>query len=173
VGKIQAQLKAEVADLMAKAEAAAATEVPDGMSIPEELPRREERLRKIKEARARIEARARERHAREMEEHRAKMAAREAKIAATGKKLGGKPPAPPVEEPDPKDQFNLRDDESRIMPVAGYSFDQCLQRASGGGRYAGARDRRGFRSQTTSNRSNRCGEDRDVARAVGRGENGG
>src|ERR1700759_2195243 len=41
-GKIEAQLKAEVADLMAKAEAADGAEVPDGLSIPEELARREE-----------------------------------------------------------------------------------------------------------------------------------
>jgi transposase len=96
-GKIEAQLKDEVADLMAKAEAADTADIPDGMSIPEELARREERLRKIKEARATIEARAQQRHAREMAEHDAKMAAREAKIAATGKKPGGKPPTPPVE----------------------------------------------------------------------------
>ena len=43
-GKIEAQLKAEVADLMAKADAADATEIPDGMSILDELARREERL---------------------------------------------------------------------------------------------------------------------------------
>src|SRR6202043_3872514 len=72
-GKIEAQLKAEVADLMAKAEVADQADVPDGMSIPEELARREQRLRKIKEARATIEARAKERHAREMAEHEAKM----------------------------------------------------------------------------------------------------
>src|SRR6202043_1552475 len=40
-GKIEAQLTAEVADLMAKAEATDATEIPDGMSIPDELTRRE------------------------------------------------------------------------------------------------------------------------------------
>ena len=40
-GKIEAQLQAEVADLMAKAEAADQADVPDGMSIPEELARRE------------------------------------------------------------------------------------------------------------------------------------
>ncbi len=124
-GKIEAQLKAEVADLMAKAEAADAADVPDGMSIPDELARREERLRKIAEARATIEARARERHAREKAEHEAKMAAREAKTAATGKKPGGKPPAPPIEGPLPTDQVNLTDEESRIMPVAGGGFDQC------------------------------------------------
>ncbi len=75
--------------------------------------------------RATIEARAKERHAREKAEHEAKMAAREAKIAATGKKPGGKPPAPPVEGPLPTDQVNLRDEQSRIMPVAGGGFDQC------------------------------------------------
>jgi transposase len=123
--KIEAQLKAEVADLMAKAEAADTADVPDGMSIPDELGRREERLRKIAEAKAKIEARAKERHAREMAEHEAKMAARAAKTAATGKKPGGKPPAPPVEGPRPTDQVNLTDEESRIMPVAGGGFDQC------------------------------------------------
>jgi transposase len=55
--KIKAQLKAEVAELLAKAEAADQADVPDGMSIPEELARREERLKKIAEAKARIEAR--------------------------------------------------------------------------------------------------------------------
>jgi transposase len=123
-GKIEAQLQAEVADLLAKAEAADAADLPDGMSIPDELARREERLRKIKAARATIEARAKERHASEMAEHEAKMAAREAKIAATGKKPGGKPPAPPVEGPLPKDQVNLTDEESRIMPAAGGGFEQ-------------------------------------------------
>jgi transposase len=124
-GKVEAQLKAEVADLMAKAEAADVADVPDGMSIPDELALREERLRKMAEARATIEARAKERYAREKAEHEAKMAAREAKIAATGKKPGGKPPAPPVEGPRPSDQVNLTDEESRIMPVAGGGFDQC------------------------------------------------
>ena len=124
-GKIEAQLKGEVADLMAKAEAADAADLPDGMSIPDELARREERLRKIAEARAKIEARARERHAREMAEHEAKMAARAAKTAATGKKPGGRPPQPPTEGPLPSDQVNLTDENSRIMPVAGGGFDQC------------------------------------------------
>jgi transposase len=124
-GKIEAQLKAEVADLMAKAEAADTADVPDGMSIPDELGRREERLRKLAEAKAKIEARAKERHTREKAEHEAKMAARAAKTAATGKKPRGKPPAPPTEGPLPSDQVNLTDEDSRIMPVAGGGFDQC------------------------------------------------
>jgi primosomal protein N'' len=57
-GKIEAQLKAEVAELMAKAEAADQADVPDGMSVPQELARREDRLQKLAEARAKIEARA-------------------------------------------------------------------------------------------------------------------
>ena len=84
-GKIEAQLKAEVADLLAKAEAADQADVPDGMSIPEELARREERLEKLAAARAKIEARAKERFAREQAEHEAKIEAREAKIEAAAK----------------------------------------------------------------------------------------
>jgi len=122
--KIEAQLQAEVGELMAKAEAADLADLPDGMSIPDELARREDRLRKIAEAKAKIEARAKERHAREMAEHEAKMAARAAKTAATGKKPTGKPPAPPTEGPLPTDQVNLTDEESRIMPAAGGGFEQ-------------------------------------------------
>ncbi|MDQ2764578.1 MAG: IS1182 family transposase [Pseudomonadota bacterium] len=124
-GKIEAQLKAEVADLMAKAAAADQADVPDGMSIPEELARREQRLAAIAKAKATIETRARERHAREKAEHDAKMAQRAAKTAATGKKPGGRVPQPPVEGPLSTDQVNLTDEASRIMPVAGGGFEQC------------------------------------------------
>ena len=123
--KIEAQLKAEVADLLGKAEAADQAEVPDGMQVPEELARREKRLAGIARAKAVIEARAKERHARERAEYEAKVAAREAKQAQTGKKPRGREPLPPVEGPLPTDQVNLTDEESRIMPVAGGGFDQC------------------------------------------------
>ena len=124
-GKIEAQLKAEVADLMARAEAADRADAPDGMSIPDELARREERLARIAQARATIEARAKERHAREQKEHDAKMAQRAAKTAATGKKPGGPVPKPPAEGPAPGDQINLTDPDSRIMQTPGGGFDQC------------------------------------------------
>jgi len=124
-GKIETQLKAEVAELMAKAEAADKADLPDGLSIPDELARREERLKKLAEARAKIEARAKERYERELAEYRAKLAAREAKQKASGRKPGGKPPEPPVEGPRPTDQINLTDEESRIMPVSGGGFEQC------------------------------------------------
>jgi hypothetical protein len=107
-GKIEAQLKAEMADLLGNAEAADQADVPDGMSIPEELARRERRLAEIARAKAVIEARAKERHAREQAKYDAKIAAREAKTAATGKKSGGRVPQPAVEGPLPTDQVNLR-----------------------------------------------------------------
>src|ERR1700749_2480019 len=124
-GKIEAQLKAEVAELLARAEAADQADVADGMCIPEELARREERLAKLAEARAKLDARAKERFEREMTEHLAKLAARDEKAAANGKKPGGSPPAPPLEGPQAKDQINLTDEDSRIMPVAGGGFEQC------------------------------------------------
>lgn len=124
-GKIETQLKAEVADLLAKAEAADQADIPDGMSVPEELARRNVRLEKLAAARATIEARAKERFEREQAEYQAKLVARAAKTEATGKKPGGKPPQPPVEGPLPTDQVNLTDEESRIMPVSGGGFDQC------------------------------------------------
>jgi transposase len=124
-GRIEAQLKAEVVELLAKAEAADRSDLPDGLSIPDELARREERLAKLAEARSKIEARARERFERERAEYEAKLAARDAKAAATGRKPRGKPPQPPTEGPLPADQINLTDEQSRIMPVAGGGFEQC------------------------------------------------
>jgi len=123
--KIEAQLKAEVAELMALAEAADTADVPDGMSVPEELARRAERLQRIAEAKAKIEARAKERVERERGEYEAKLGAREEKARSTGRKPGGRPPQPPTAGPGPTDQVNLTDADSRIMPVAGGGFDQA------------------------------------------------
>ena len=123
--KIEGQLKAEVAELLARAEAADQADAPDGMSIPEELAHREARLAKLAEVRAKLEARAQERYEQEAAEHRAKLAAREAKAESSGKKPGGRPPQPPDAGARPTDQINLTDEESRIMPVAGGGFDQC------------------------------------------------
>ena len=123
--KLEAQLRAEVAELMALAETADQAEVPDGMSVPEELARREDRLARIAEAKARIEARAKERFEREQAEHEAKLKAREETAKKTGRKSGGQPPQPPSAQPDAKDQVNLTDEDSRIMPVAGGGFEQA------------------------------------------------
>ena len=94
------------------------------MCIPDELARREERLKKLAEARAKIEACAKEHFEQEKIGYEAKLAARKAKEKATGKKPGGRPPEPPAERPSPTDQINLTDEESRIMPVSGGGFEQ-------------------------------------------------
>ncbi|MBK5966298.1 IS5/IS1182 family transposase [Thiocystis minor] len=122
---LEAQLKAEVQERLALAEAADGANLPDGMHLPEELKRREDRLAAIAAAKVKIEARAAERDAREQAEYEAKLAARAAKVAANGRKPGGKAPQPPTPGPRPTDQINLTDEESRIMPVAGGGFEQC------------------------------------------------
>ena len=123
--KIEDQLKAEVAELLALAAAADRADVPDGMSIPEELARREERLRRLADAKAKIEARAKERLAHEQAAYTAKVTAREERARTTGKKPGGRPPLPPAAGPGPTDQINLTDEDSRIMPVPGGGFEQA------------------------------------------------
>ena len=123
--QIEAQLTAEVAQLMALAEAADRADVPDGMSVPEELARREDRLARIAEAKATIAARAQERFAREQAAHEAKIKAREDKAENTGRRPGGRPPQPPSAAPGPKDQVNLTDADSRIMPAPGGGFAQA------------------------------------------------
>ena len=123
--KIEAKLKAEVQEMLKLAEAADRSAVPEGVSLPEEIKRREDRLAAITAAKAKIEARAQERFEREQVEYQAKLAKRQAREAKSGKKPGGKPPTPPLAGPRPDDQINLTDEESRIMKVAGGGFEQC------------------------------------------------
>jgi len=122
--KIEAHLKAEVQELLALADAADQSSIPDGVSLPDEIKRREDRLAAIATAKAKIEGRAQVRYEQEQAEHEAKLAARAKKEAETGKKLGGKVPKPPEAGPRADDQINLTDEESRIMKVAGGGFDQ-------------------------------------------------
>jgi transposase len=123
--RLEAQLKAEVQEMLALAEAADQSTVPDGVSLPEEIKRREDRLAAIARAKAVIEARAKARDELEQAEYQARLAKREAKQKATGKKPGGKPPKPPQAGPRAGDQVNLTDEDSRIMKVPGGGFDQC------------------------------------------------
>jgi transposase len=120
-GKIEKQLKKEVQQLLQLAERADASDVPDGMSIPEELERREARLEAIAEAKAKIRARVQER---EDAEYQEKIAAREEQERRTGQKPRGRPPEPPSGGVGAKEQINLTDEDSRIMPVPGGGFDQ-------------------------------------------------
>ncbi|ABK97745.1 IS1182 family transposase [Pelobacter propionicus] len=129
--KLEEQIKAEVGELLKKAEAADHADIPDGMNIPEELERREKRLSAIAAAKVEIKKRAAERHAREQAAYEKKVAERAKKEQATGKKAKGKEPKPPKSGPTAKDQVNLTDEESRIMPTSGGGFEQTYNAQAG------------------------------------------
>jgi transposase len=123
-GKTIQQLDLEVSGLMAKAEQADSTPLEDGLSIPAEIQRRQERKAKLAAARAEIEARAKARAAAEMAEYQAKAAER-AKQKDQGRKPRGPEPKMPSEQPRPSDQYNFTDPESRIMKAGnGQHFEQ-------------------------------------------------
>jgi transposase len=117
-------LEDQIAELLAKAEDADSTPLQDGLSIPAEIARREERIGKLKQATAVIEARAAERCQEETQVYQQKTEARERKQRETGHKPRGRAPLPPKQEPSPKDQYNFTDPESRIMKAGG-GFQQC------------------------------------------------
>ena len=90
-----------------------------GDELPEELQRRESRLRKLRKAKAELEAEAKARAEAKAAEAKAKLAERARKEAETGRKMGGRPPRvpdPEQAEPEPKAQRNFTDPDSRIMP---------------------------------------------------------
>ena len=125
IEKLEVQLKAEVQELLALAEQADRSDVPDGVSLPEEIRLREDRLAAMAAAKAKIAARAAERDAREKADYDEKMSRRAAREKDSGKKPGGKLPKAPEPGPKDSDQINLTDEESRIMPVAGGGFEQA------------------------------------------------
>ena len=90
-----------------------------GDELPEELARRESRLKKIAQAKAELEQEAREKAERERADAEAKLAARRDEEERTGKKKRGREPMVPDPEkalPEAKAQRNFTDPNSRIMP---------------------------------------------------------
>ena len=131
IQKIEKQLREEVKQLLALAEADDRKDLPDGLDVPQEIARREDRLAALDEAKRKLEERARERDAAEQADYEGKVARRQAKRDA-GKKPGGKDPQPPTSSgPQDKDQINLTDEQSRIMKTAGGGFDQCYNAQAG------------------------------------------
>src|SRR5665213_404858 len=113
-GQMIEELEGEVKQLIAKAEEADSKPLQEGLSIPEEITRREERKAQLQKARAVIEERARQRAQAQQPEYEEKVAQRQARRQA-GEKVRGKDPQPPSPTPQPKDQYNFTDPESRIM----------------------------------------------------------
>lgn len=117
-------LQQEVQQLLAKAEQADATPLQDGLSIPAEITRRQERQAALAQARAELAARAQARYAVHLAEHEAKLARRAAQAEA-GRPPRGRAPQAPSPAPGPKDQYNFTDPESRIMKAGnGQHFEQ-------------------------------------------------
>lgn len=123
--KLEEQLQEEVKILMLKAKKADEDDTPDGMNIPDELSRREDRLRVIREAKEKIAERTKERYEKEEVVYQQKIQKRQAKEKLSGKKPRGKIPIPPSRDIKPTEQVNLTDEESRIMKTSGGGFEQC------------------------------------------------
>ncbi len=129
--RLEEQLKQEVEELMRLAAVADQSSSPQEMDVPAELQRREERLAAIARAKEELKDRAQERLEREQVAYEEKRTKREARAKKTGKKPRGKPPKPPTAGPRGKDQVNLTDEESRIMPTSGGGFEQAYNAQAG------------------------------------------
>lgn len=121
----EARLKAEIDALLKQAEDVDGAEDAQygkgkrGDELPEELARRESRLKKIAAAKAELEQEAGEKAEQERAEAEAKLAARREQEERTGKKKRGREPRvpdPDQAQPEATAQRNFTDPESRIMP---------------------------------------------------------
>jgi transposase len=110
-GQLYEQLEIEVRELLEKAEEADSREQEDGQTLPKEIAYRENLRQKMEAARRELEERARERAEAERMEYERKVAERERR-QGRGK---GKNIKPPKEEPEPREQINLVDKDSRLM----------------------------------------------------------
>jgi transposase len=110
-GELVAQLELEIADLMARAEAADRSGEEDPQALPKEIARRQALRDQLDAARRRLEAQAKARAEAERADYEAKVAAREKRKG----RAKGKHPKPPDETPRPDEQSNLSDPDSRLM----------------------------------------------------------
>jgi transposase len=119
---LKRQIQAEVQQLLRRAEQADREDEDDGLDLPQELTRREDRLRVIDDALKRIKEREQERIDAEQADYQEKLSTYKEKEAL--RKSRGKKPVRPSKKISPKAQINLTDEESRIMPVSGGGFIQ-------------------------------------------------
>jgi len=124
IEKIEAQLREEVQAWLAKAAATGRAALPDGLDLPTEVARQEDRRKALAAAKAKIEERAKARFEDEQRTYEAQVARREAQRQA-GKQPRGQAPRPPEPGPREQDQVNLTDEASRIMLVSGGGFEQA------------------------------------------------
>jgi hypothetical protein len=117
IEKLEMQLREEVQALLKKAAEVEQEELADGMDLPAEIARREDRLKALAQAKAKIAERVKQRDEQALKDYEVKRTRRDA-LRAEGKKPRGKEPTAPETGPKAKDQINLTDEESRIMPSA-------------------------------------------------------
>lgn len=117
-------LREEVMQLTAKAEEIDNVPLDDGLSIPDEITRREDRIKSLEHARSIIEGRYEEERERKQSEFEEKKAAHEEK-RKNRKPRCPRPPVPPPTEPPANKQYNFTDPESRIMKSGGNNFEQA------------------------------------------------
>lgn len=117
-------LRKEVGQLTDKAEQIDNVPLDDGLSIPDEIVRREDRIKNLEHARRVIEARYEEERKQKQADYEAKKAAYEEK--RKNKKPRGKEPKPPSEKPPGNKQYNFTDPESRIMKTGGKNYEQAF-----------------------------------------------
>src|SRR5690606_13665853 len=108
---------------MKLAEEADNTPLAEGVNIPAEIARREDRIAKLQEAQRAIEKRHAE-EALEKYEEELDEGIKKTKAALDAGKSVPQPPKPPDLEPPDKAQHNFTDADSRIMPDKG-SFSQA------------------------------------------------
>ena len=124
-GQMIVQLELEMEQLMKKAEAADTAGEDNGLSIPDEIIRREDRKARLEKARAVIEERFKEKQEEQEKEYEQKLKKRKDKEKKTGRKPPGRPPQTPAGTPGDRDQYNFTDPESRIMKAGnGRHFEQ-------------------------------------------------
>ena len=101
------------------------TKAPDGLVLPDEIKRREDRKAALERACRTMEERYEETRREKEREYAAKKAKRETERQA-GKKPRGKEPQPPSETPPDDMQYNFTDEESRIMKAGnGKHYEQA------------------------------------------------
>jgi transposase len=123
--KLEAQLQAEVEELIALGDRANQGELPEVLDIELEVSFRQGRLVNLAQAKAVLEQRAEERYQAEQAAYEAKVRAREEKARRKGGKPRGPAPKPPTPGARAKDQYNFTDPTSQIMKNSNNAgFDQ-------------------------------------------------
>jgi len=121
------RLRAEIDALLNQAEQTdaeqdAALGSRRGDELPDELKRRQDRLRAIEEAMQRLEQQAKERADATRREREQAQAERK----ACGQKPRGRKPKPISETPEDKAQTNFTDPEANVMKTSNKGFDYCF-----------------------------------------------